>query len=81
MIPVTKLDIKGYQPKESKPGKFKRQTLGGVALYFKESIQYYPTEIETNIECSFFRVIFENKKSETFCLITGLNHLNWIKFL
>ena len=67
--PIMKLDINGYQHKESAPKFFLKQRSVGNAFYFKESIRYYPIQFQTNIEYSNFRILSENKSIETFCVV------------
>ena len=67
--PLTKLNIDGYQPIESKPRKCMKRRSGGVAFYFKKGIQYFPIDFQTHIECSVYRVLLDNSNSKIFCVI------------
>ena len=67
--PLTKLNIDGYQPIESKPRKCMKRRSGGVAFYFKKGIKYYPIEFQTNIACSVYRVHLDSSNCRIFCVI------------
>ena len=62
--PIDKLNIKSYQPFESKPRTYSKRMSGGVGAYFSEACEYEYQSInfETVIECAIYQVTFSDKK-------------------
>ena len=60
--PIDKLNIKSYQPFESKPGTFSKRRSGGVGAYFSEECEYQSIDFETVIECAIYQITFYDKK-------------------
>ena len=56
--PIDKLNIKSYQPFESKPRTFSKRRSGGVGAYFSEACEYQSINFETVIECAIYRIIY-----------------------
>ena len=67
--PIDKLNIKSYQPFESKPRTFSKRRSGGVGAYFSEACEYQSINFETVIECAIYQVTFFDKKMVFLCFI------------
>ena len=59
--PIDKLNIKSYQPFESKPRTFSKRRSGVVGAYFSEACEYQSINFETVIECALYQVTFFDK--------------------
>ena len=62
--PIDKLNIKSYQPFESKPRTFTERRAGGVGVgaYFSGAFEYQSIHFEIVIECAIYQVTFYDKK-------------------
>ena len=60
--PIDKLNIKSYQPSESKPRTYSKRMSGGVGAYFSEACEHQSINFETVIECAIYQVTFSDKK-------------------
>ena len=67
--PIDKLNIKRYQPFESKPRTFSKRRSGGVGAYFSEACEYQLINFETFIECAIYQLTFFDKKMVFLCFI------------
>ena len=66
--PIDKLNIKGYQPFESKPRTYSKRSSGGVGAYFSEACEYQSINFETVTECAIYQVTCSDKKM-VFCVL------------
>ena len=57
--PIDKLNIKSYQPFESRPRTFSKRRSGGVGAYFSEACEYQSINFETVIECAIYQVTYQ----------------------
>ena len=53
--PIDKLNIKSYQPFESKHRTFSKRRSGGVGAYFSEACEHQSINFETVIECAIYQ--------------------------